>query len=85
MKGIIVFYVLFLTAACNYEKKIDAPFAFTELAMQPGMEITATNKNGVVRVVYVDALTRLYQWDDYEERPHTDSSPKALVWNAWRL
>ncbi len=53
MKGIIVFYVLFLTAACNYEKKIDAPFAFTELAMQPGMEITATNKNGMVRVVYV--------------------------------
>jgi hypothetical protein len=68
MKGIIIFCVLFLTAACNYEKKIDAPFAFTELAMQPGMEITATNKNGVVSVVYVDALTRLYQWDDYEER-----------------
>ena len=35
----------------------------SELVMQPGMSITATNIQGTMRIDYIDKYTRRYAWD----------------------
>ena len=35
----------------------------SELVMQPGMSITATNSQGTMRIDYIDKYTRRYTWD----------------------
>jgi hypothetical protein len=43
------------------------PYPYTELAMEPGMHIEATNKNGTVSIDYIDPLKRRFRWEDHDE------------------
>ena len=60
------FVIIFNLVACG-ESVPTEPYSYTELAMEPGMHIEATNKNGTVFIEYIDPLKRRFRWDDYDE------------------
>ncbi len=54
--------------ACSESDRSTTPYPYTELAMQPGMKIEATNKNGTVSIEYLAPLERRYKWNGYDEK-----------------
>lgn len=48
--------------------KPPSPYEHTELAMQEGMQIEATNKNGTVFIDFISPLERRYRWDKFDEQ-----------------
>jgi hypothetical protein len=51
------------------ENHPSVPYPYTELALEEGMEISATNKNGWVKMEWIGPLKRRYTWNgrDSEE------------------
>jgi hypothetical protein len=52
---------VFLLTGCSTSVQVDNQAS--ELVMQPGMSITATNSQGTMRIDYIDQYTRRYAWD----------------------
>ena len=65
-KILLSIFIAFNLVSCG-ESVPTEPYSYTELAMEPGMIIEATNKNGTVFIEYIDPLKRHYQWDDFDE------------------
>lgn len=59
--------LIFMSILVSCDDRPSLPYEFTELAMEPGMHIEATNKNGTVSIDYIEPLKRRFQWDDYDE------------------
>lgn len=59
--------VLLLLAACGNNSLEMQPYEYTELAMQPGMRIAATNKNGTIIIEAISPLKRRFQWENFDE------------------
>ena len=59
--------LIFFLFSCEDSAKKYTPYDFTELAMQPGMTIVATNKNGKVTIEYISSLKRRYRWGEFDE------------------
>jgi len=59
-------FILFNLVACG-ESAPTEPYSYTELAMEPGMIIEATNKYGTVIIEYLSPLERRYKWGRYDE------------------
>lgn len=53
--------------SCGKDDNHSLPYDFTELAMESGMHIEATNDNGTVVIDYIGPLKRRFRWDDYDE------------------
>ena len=64
---LFILYIAFNLTACG-ESAPTEPYPYTELAMEPGMIIEATNKNGTVIIEYISPLERRYKWGRYDEK-----------------
>jgi len=60
-------FIAFNLVSCG-ESVPTEPYPYTELAMEPGMIIEATNKNGTVIIEYLSPLERRYKWGRYDEK-----------------
>ena len=65
-KILLSIFITFNLVSCG-ESVPTEPYLYTELAMETGMHIEATNKNGTVSIEYIEPLKRRYQWDDFDE------------------
>ncbi len=63
--GLFSFVFFWILLSCDDRRVL--PYEFTELAMESGMRIEASNKNGTVTIDYISPLTRRFRWDDYDE------------------
>lgn len=61
-----MFSILLLVSCSNNSLEMQ-PYEYTELAMQPGMRITATNKNGTIIIEAISPLKRRFQWGKFDE------------------
>ena len=66
-KHILIFVITFILVACS-ESVPTEPYPYTELALEPGMIIEATNKNGTVIIEYLSPLERRYKWGKHDEK-----------------
>jgi len=65
-KIVLNVFIAFNLIACSDSVPTE-PYPYTELAMEPGMAIEATNKNGTVTIEYLSPLERRYKWGRYDE------------------
>lgn len=57
-----VIILIFLGIAGCEEAPPKHPYSYTELALEEGMTITATNKNGTVNIKWLSPLKRQFSW-----------------------
>ena len=65
-KILLCIFIVFNLVSCG-ESVPTEPYPYTELAMEPGMIIEATNKNGTVIIEYLSPLERRYKWGRHDE------------------
>ena len=80
LKFYISLLVLGVLTACDNSNRVNEPYHFTELAMQPNMTIEAINKHGMVSIEHLSKLKRRYRWDDYDEK--RTLIPRAERWHG---
>lgn len=66
-KLLLSIFIAFNLVACSDSVPTE-PYSYTELAMEPGMVIEATNKNGTVIIEYLSPLERRYKWGGHDEK-----------------
>ena len=66
-KLLLSFIIIFNLFSCSDSVPTE-PYPYTELAMEPGMMIEATNKNGTVIIEYLSPLERRYKWGRHDEK-----------------
>ena len=66
-KILLSIFIAFNLVSCG-ESVPTEPYPYTELAMDPGIIIEATNKNGTVIIEYLSPLERRYRWGRYDEK-----------------
>jgi hypothetical protein len=97
-KILFVLTFVFGLQGCNGSDEGNLPYEYTELAMEPGMRIEATNKNGTVVIDYIEPLKRRFRWDDYDEErtliPRKErwlgelgayDPASAWIWEVWKI
>ena len=66
-KILLYIFMAFNLGSCG-ESVPTEPYPYTELAMEPGMIIEATNKYGTVIIEYLSPLERRYKWGRHNEK-----------------
>jgi hypothetical protein len=68
VRSLLIFLLVIYLLGCEGSARQTEPYSFTKLAMQPGMVIEATNKNGTVSIEYLSSLERRYKWNGQDEK-----------------